>query len=226
MYDSVSSRSKLWEVQKKNYFSFFLHYYYRGGRKEQKINQFTPTSLPQKVQINRAGDWHKAPYCDRLHCWNTTGDGAPFEDARTPFMIGFCFRPVSHFFFPLLVDKVEISLQRLQRLQRLPYLPSCHIIATPFPTPHEVFVVAVLCSGHVLLRAAVELLEKSWLKMVRCVTWWVFHNSLQKPGKQLAYTHAHNTFRNMCTCEHVNKAPVILSGWGVCGAGRLKIVFL
>lgn len=99
MYDSVSSRSKLWEAQKKKNFAFFLHYYYRGGRKEQKINQFTPTSLPQKVQINRAGDWHKAPYCDRLHCWNTTGDGAPFEDARMPFMIGFCFCPVSHFFF-------------------------------------------------------------------------------------------------------------------------------
>lgn len=132
----------------------------------------------------------------------------------------FVFVQFLTFFSPLLVDKMEISLQRLQRL---PYLPSCHIIATPFPTPHEVFVVAVLCSGHVPLRAAVELLEKSWLKMVRCVTWWVFHNSLQKPGKQLAYTHAHNTFRNMCTCEHVNKAPVILSGWGVCGAGRLKI---
>lgn len=58
MYDSVSYRSKLWEAQKRRNFAFFLHYYYRGGGRERnkKTNQFNPTSLPQKAQINRAGD--------------------------------------------------------------------------------------------------------------------------------------------------------------------------
>lgn len=58
MYDSVSYRSKLWEAQKRRNFAFFLHYYYRGGggERNKKINQFNPTSLPQKAQINRAGD--------------------------------------------------------------------------------------------------------------------------------------------------------------------------
>lgn len=219
MYDAVSYGSKLWEAQKKNNnFAFFLHYYYRGGRKEQKIKQFNPTPPPQKAQINRAGDWHKAPYCDRLHCWNTTGHGAPFEDARTPFMIGFCVRPVSHFFFFFL------SWWTKWRSALPPQLPhNCH----SFPNASWGF----RCCGFVF-----------GSRPPTCGS-WAFGEVVAEDGPvrhmmSLSQFFA-ETWKTTCvhpctqhfqqhvrlwTCEQ--STCYFTSGWGVCGAGRLKIVFL
>lgn len=141
--------------------------------------------------------------CAGLHRWITTGDllGTPGWRLCLFVCLSFLVRTWWLLRFPRDKPTDLISLQQLW----LPY-SGCHIIIAPFSTTHEAFVAAVCCPAYVLLRMAVKLLEKSWLNIARCVTWWVFHNSLHRPANQ-HFGHYMHTYMHEDTTTSITEDP-------------------